>query len=306
LIYTESPFFYIPISSLILVSYSIKFIFAFWGICSIPIAAKAQSIETIHKYYDNLWNPILDSKQAAYYRTVEQRGDVIVVRDYSISGKLQRMAECSRIEPILIFDGHVVWYYDNGTVKAEAHYRNHQKIGIYKTYYVSGDIEMEQFHEPGKKIKYINYFNSSGDKLLSNGEGVMPAMSLTGESYTIIADSVSSGTFKIDAITRDTVFYALDHMAKFRGGLEGLARYLQLSVKYPKDAIKRAIQGTVFVSFVVDKDGTVRDWRVVKGLNVNCDKAALNAVASMPNWIPAECKGMPVKCAFVLPIEFKL
>lgn len=267
-----------------------------------------QSLENKIQYFNKHWSPITDPKKAVFYRAVEHKDSVkFIVRDYFISGKIQRIAECSQVTPRLIYDGRNIVYYENGAIKEETNYRNDEKIGIYKSYYMDGGLEFELFNMPGRKTRYITYINSAGTKLLSNGNGMIPARSVRGEkSFTIIEDSVATGLGNVDELERDTQFYRVDKEAQFKGGLEALARYLQLTVKYPSEARRRGIEGTVFVAFMVDERGAVGNWKVVKGLSADCDAAALNAVASMDDWIPAEYKGAPVKSRYVLPIIFKL
>ena len=279
------------------------------------LAAKAytQSLENKIQYFNKHWSPITDPKKAVFYRIVEYKDSVkFIVRDYFISGKIQREAECSQVTPRLIYDGRNIVYYENGSIKEETSYRNDEKTGLYKSYHINGTLEFEQFNVPGKKAKYITYISSAGTTLLSNGDGMIPARSIKGEKcYSLIEDSVATGITNVDGVeqegaNQETQFYLVDKMAQFKGGLEGLARYLQLTVKYPREARKHGIQGTVYVTFIVDEHGTVRDWKVIKGVSADCDAAALNAVASMDDWIPAEYKGVPVKSRFVLPIIFKL
>jgi protein TonB len=272
------------------------------------INGHAQSLENEPQYFNKHWSPVSDPKKAVFYRTVEYKDSTrFVVRDYFISGKIQRIAECSQVAPRLIYEGKNIVYYENGAIKEETNYRNDEKIGIYKSYYMDGGLEFELYNTPGRKTKYITYINSAGTTLLSNGNGMIPARSVRGEkSFTLIEDSVATGLGNVDELEQDTQFYRVDKEAQFKGGLEALARYLQLTVKYPSEARRRGIQGTVFVTFMVDERGAVRDWEVVKGLSADCDAAALNAVASMDEWIPAEYKGVPVKSRFVILINFKL
>jgi protein TonB len=270
--------------------------------------SNAQSRENITEYFDSLWLPASDAKQASYYRTVEHKDDVIIARDYFISGKIQMIAECSEANPKLVFDGNVVWYYENGAKKSECNYRENEQIGLYTSYYEkNGAIKTIKFCEPGKKVKYIRCFSFSGEDLLIQGNGTVPEESSAKfDCYSVIEDSIALATFNVDRVSRDTTFTITEKPAEFKGGLEGLAKYLQATVKYPKQARKSRTQGTVYVAFVVDKDGTVKDCNILRKVDPHCDAAALEAVSSMHRWTPAEHKGVPVKCRFVLPVKFRL
>lgn len=98
---------------------------------------------------------------------------------------------------------------------------------------------------------------------------------------------------------------ALDVPATYPGGLEALANYLRAYVRYPKSALKKKIQGTVYVQFIIGADGSVRDVQTIQGISPECDEEAESAVRAMPKWKPGETAGKPVACRFVLPIAFK-
>jgi protein TonB len=82
--------------------------------------------------------------------------------------------------------------------------------------------------------------------------------------------------------------------------------YLQKNTKYPDMEFDAGIQGKVYVEFVVDKDGSVEDVKIRRGVSAGLDKEALRAVKSMPKWTPGKMNGKPVKCRFTIPVDFKL
>ncbi len=104
----------------------------------------------------------------------------------------------------------------------------------------------------------------------------------------------------------EPVFTVVEEMPKFPGGNEALTKYMMSSIKYPENARKNGIQGTVFVTFVVEKDGRISNARVLKGVDKELDEEALRVVNAMPNWKPGKEKGKPVKVQFNLPVAYKL
>jgi len=78
------------------------------------------------------------------------------------------------------------------------------------------------------------------------------------------------------------------------------------NIKYPEVARTSGITGTVYVQFVVEKDGSISDVKVVRGIGGGCDEEAVRVVKSMPRWKPGKQRGQPVRVYFTLPIEFKL
>ena len=95
-------------------------------------------------------------------------------------------------------------------------------------------------------------------------------------------------------------------MPGFPGGDVARMKYLRDNMKYPQMARESGIQGKVFVTFVVEKDGKVTDVRVLRGIGGGCDEEAIRVVKSMPKWNPGKQRGKPVRVQFNLPIIFKL
>lgn len=104
----------------------------------------------------------------------------------------------------------------------------------------------------------------------------------------------------------DKIFTVVEQQAEYPGGMAEMMKFLQKNVKYPAAARRMGIEGSVFVSFVVDKEGKISDPQIVKGISADCDKEALRVVQLMPPWKPGKQNGRSVKSRFVLPIKFKL
>lgn len=111
-----------------------------------------------------------------------------------------------------------------------------------------------------------------------------------------------------EEVVEDTeeVFIIVEQMPQFPGGDEALLKYLATSVKYPVIAQENGIQGRVFVSFVIDKNGEVTNVRVARPFDPNLDKEAVRVVQSMPKWTPGKQRGKPVKVSYNVPINFVL
>ena len=93
---------------------------------------------------------------------------------------------------------------------------------------------------------------------------------------------------------------------EFPGGMEALYKYLAENIKYPEQAKAEKIQGRVAVSFVIEKDGSVTNAKVLRGIGGGCDEEALRVVNAMPKWTPGRMSDEPVRVNYVLPITFKL
>ncbi len=122
------------------------------------------------------------------------------------------------------------------------------------------------------------------------------------EDLIMSLDEVEEGEEDSDPIP----FFALADKPEFPGGQKALIKYLASSVKYPVIAAENGIQGTVYLSFVISKTGTVEKVRVLRPVDASLDKEALRVVASMPNWKPGKQGTRAVAVSYQVPIKFKL
>ena len=102
------------------------------------------------------------------------------------------------------------------------------------------------------------------------------------------------------------VFDVVEQMPSFPGGQGALMQWLSSHVKYPAVAEENGIQGRVTVQFVVEKDGSVTDVKVMKGVDQSLDKEAVRVVSSMPKWIPGKQNGSAVRVKYFVPVVFRL
>lgn len=103
-----------------------------------------------------------------------------------------------------------------------------------------------------------------------------------------------------------TVFRVVEKMPEYPGGIKALMSYIASNLHYPEIAKKEGIQGRVFVNFVVNKDGSISNINILRGLSPECNAEVIRVVKGMPKWIPGEQKGKPVRVSFNLPVKFAL
>ena len=105
----------------------------------------------------------------------------------------------------------------------------------------------------------------------------------------------------------EVIFVVVESMPEFPGGQQALFKYIGENIKYPVIAQENGIQGRVICQFVVEKDGKVSDIQVVRSSGeASLDKEAVRVINSMPKWKPGKQRGSAVRCAFTVPIIFKL
>lgn len=102
-----------------------------------------------------------------------------------------------------------------------------------------------------------------------------------------------------------TIFEVVENMPDFRGQA-ALMQYLAKNIKYPTIAQENGTQGRVIVQFVVNKDGSIVDAKVVRSVDPYLDKEALRVINTMPKWKPGMQRGKPVRVKFTVPVMFRL
>ena len=102
------------------------------------------------------------------------------------------------------------------------------------------------------------------------------------------------------------VFDIVEQMPEYPGGQAALFEFISKNVKYPEDAVKKKVEGKVFVTFVVDTDGKITDVSLLRKVFPSLDAEAIRVISAMPNWIPGRQKGQAVRVKYTVPIMFRL
>lgn len=104
-----------------------------------------------------------------------------------------------------------------------------------------------------------------------------------------------------------TIFEVVEQMPEFpNGGMAGLMQYLSKNIKYPTIAQENGTQGRVTVQFVVNRDGSIVDAKVLRGVDPYLDKEAIRVISSMPKWKPGMQRGKAVRVKYTVPVMFRL
>lgn len=104
----------------------------------------------------------------------------------------------------------------------------------------------------------------------------------------------------------EKIFVAVEQPAEFPGGQAALMKWLSNNMRYPEAAQQNDIQGRVVVNFVVEKDGTIGQVKIAKGVDKDLDREAIRVVKKMPKWQPGKNNGVAVRSYFNLPVTFRL
>ncbi len=104
----------------------------------------------------------------------------------------------------------------------------------------------------------------------------------------------------------DQIFDVVETQPNPPGGMSGWNKYLADNLKYPTQARRMGVEGTVIVVFVINTDGSIQDVEVLRGIGGGCDEEAVKIVKAAPKWEPGKQRGKPVRTRMRLPIRFKL
>ncbi|KWW31992.1 MAG: periplasmic protein TonB [bacterium P3] len=107
-------------------------------------------------------------------------------------------------------------------------------------------------------------------------------------------------------VEEEEIFQVVEEDPEFPGGMEALYKYLGESIKYPTLAKENNIEGKVYVTFVVEKDGSIANPRILRDIGGGCGQEAIRVVKSMPKWKAGKQRGKNVRVQFNLPVSFKL
>ena len=104
----------------------------------------------------------------------------------------------------------------------------------------------------------------------------------------------------------DELFTVVDQQPEYAGGYDAMMAFIKSNMRYPPNARRMGIEGTVHVSFIVSKTGEISEVKVLRGIMTECDREAERVVKMMPPWNPGKQNGRPVNVRFILPLKFRL
>ncbi len=219
-------------------------------------------------YYDEFWNVTGSIDKAEFYRILEKG-----------TTDTNEVVERS--------------FYLNDKLKSEVFYSNYSnrvRNGSYKSYYANGMLKEQAYYSQGNLTDSLITFWDNGRRKR--------------EDFFINGKFQSGKVYNSDGA--ETLHYDYEIMPEFEGGINELVRYISTHLKYPKVARKKGIQGKVFLRFMVDKEGLVKNVKVLKGVSEEIDAEAIRVVKEMPKWKPGLLDGNKVNTYFNLPLSFKL
>lgn len=158
---------------------------------------------------------------------------------------------------------------------------------------------------PKAKLLFL-YQDGNKKKGISFTDERLPKENKT--NWTIVYNEKWNEVMQSDPGTPDNpIFEVVEHTPEFTGGgMPALMEYLSKNIKYPEAAMKKGIQGRGIVQFVVEKDGSITNVKILRGVDPELDKEAVRVVSAMPKWKPGTQRGEAVRVRFTVPVMFRL
>ncbi|WP_155977894.1 energy transducer TonB [Pedobacter glucosidilyticus] len=308
----------------------------------ITINVTAQKRQNIYflKYNGEL---VKERDSADFIRVISEpdSGQVFfeLIENYK-NGKVKRLGYVSSFEPKLILEGYCRDYYPNGNKKEMGFYQKNFKYGEFKVYYPNGVLNEKAIYKMPVKLhmeeshcKIIYFADSLGNSFLdSTGTGhfniiYRDGFALQGDYLNGLKNGIWKSSNRQDSFTLEEeyrsgqlvqrvrkendgksleLFFDVDTVPDFVGGFKAFSDFLSRNLVYPADARDTGKQGRVIMNFIVEKDGTLTEFKIIQSVFPSIDKEALRVLMVSPKWKPGIRSGKPVRVSFNIPIVFKL
>lgn len=203
----------------------------------------------------------------------------------------------------------------NGKVVSTGMFANGKPVGKWTS---SDGIRTAYFDDNGE-LKYV-VDETTGDKSqylnFSIPEPETPQFTYNYRGYYrgykpenfLMRDSKLKPETGADSVVdmSEIIYEAVEQQAQFPGGQDALNKWLCYNLSYPKASAEKGVQGRVIVQFIVEKDGSISNPTVSRGVDEDLDKEALRIVKRMPKWQPGKKNGVAVRSRYTMPVTFKL
>lgn len=184
---------------------------------------------------------------------------------------------------------------------------------------VRGSVFISEISEQGLRIylshdAYVNRMEFENFKKRQRSDErfvyrMYPGKDLRNQYLQLVIDAEMAELRKIDSthyLPCDQDSTPITEDAHFPGGMKMFQLYISSSIQYPEESIDMDEQGKVYTSFVIEKDGTISNIKVDRGISILLDREAKRLLREMPNWIPSYCNGRPQRTRLRIPLIFKL
>jgi TonB family protein len=267
------------------------------------------------------------------------------LKEFYQDGTKKLIGKISSFDPKIVYEGTIISYYKNGKRKSAVNYKNDVQLGQAFYFFENGSVKKEMDYLAKDSVfkttmdvseargKLIYQTDSLGNVYVKDGNGHLIETTKTDKDTLIeegdykngfkegtwigkyasgkssYVESYALGKFVAGVTTMgDQTFpYSVYETApEFKGGINAFYRYLSKSIRYPKDAYKNGVVGSVAIGFVIEKDGQLKDIRINRSVYPSIDQEALRVMSESPAWKPGMQRGVPVRVKYNIPIKFSM
>jgi hypothetical protein len=200
-------------------------------------------------------------------------------------------------------NGNFIFYHKNGTIMAEGQFENDQKVGNWKYWDSLGNEIVKD-----SLLLNLNETNITLDSINQRGKCFCYKRESTWLKKNILTNKINDYYYEDgNQIAINGIFSKVDPAPKYKDGLDSFYDFLIKNLKYPFITMLKGKHGKVFVKFIIDKNGNLKDPICLTSLDKQTDKKIKEALLlTKDNWIPAKYKGKNVGSFLILPLTFSL
>lgn len=140
-----------------------------------------------------------------------------------------------------------------------------------------------------------------------------PSVSMTAQPVSqanlpLVKEKSAEKEKAVEVVAEDRLYDygTVEVSPEYPGGLKALSKFLAGSIRYPERAFDDGVNGKVFISFIVEKNGSLSDFKIVRGIGAGCDEETLRIMKASPSWKPGTVGGRPVRSSYMLPVKFQI
>ena len=313
-------------------------VFLFSIVCCLSVMAQT-GIRYNMKYVVSSYGSYearVDSRDSAdFFRLIFPRDssdNLFPVNDFYKNGKPKMVGKSIDREPRVRLQGVNVEFFPNGEKKSERNFKDNRLVGNVTQYFPNGKLYLIGKYDDNSRLIIKESRDSTGELLITHGNGRYIEYSSNFEnvlSEGSVLNGLKEGEWKgqpndsvkyVCTYNKGIIKKGLSHTKSgqeysfselevdpmFKGGIKAFHKFLRQNVHYPAIAKENDVQGIVYISFVVEKDGSLTNIRVVRNIGSGCDEEAVRAIELSSPWMPGTLYGIPIHILYTMPISFTL
>lgn len=269
-----------------------------------------------------------------YRRVIEETDTPSLYRLYEFypDNTEKTLASISKFDPNIVYEGLFQGYNKQGVLTSKVNFKNGVLVGECSYYYDNGKLENvflydEQGNNPGKQQrKWVTGIDSLGNQFIKDGNGLYKQTDKGGfteegnyvNGYkdgtwkgtgikTSYEEVYEHGVFKSGTSTladgNQIQYDKMEQQPEFKGGMTEFYKYLGRNYKYPSEALRNRVNGRLYITFVVEKDGSLTDYEFKNSLGYGTQEEAVRVLNECPKWIPGKQHGIPVRVKYNININ---